>query len=155
MRSLAFTSELAASLDDVWAVVNTMTGVNAELGPWIKMTVPVEASEVRIDDAPVGRPLFSSWVLLGGVFPIDRHHFQIHSVDKGRAFDEDSTSWSQRRWRHRRELVALGEHACRVTDRLDFQPRAPMTGGAIERVIRAVFEHRHRRLRARFGERDA
>ena len=68
-HSLTFASELNASSSSVWAVVGTMKGVNDELGPWLRMTSPPEASTLRIEDAPLGQPLFASWVLLGGLLP--------------------------------------------------------------------------------------
>jgi hypothetical protein len=152
-RSLSFTSELDASMATVWEVVGTMKGVNAELGPWLSMTAPPEASNLRIEDAPVGQPLFASWVLLGRVLPIDRHSCMLAQVEPGRGFVEDSTSWSQRRWEHRRHLDARGEDGCTLTDRLTFTPRLSMSGPILVRVIGAIFRHRHRLLRERFGGR--
>ena len=63
--TLAFTSDLDAPVEAVWEVVGTMAGVNEELGPWLRMTAPPESANMRIEDAPVGQPLFTSWVLLG------------------------------------------------------------------------------------------
>jgi hypothetical protein len=130
-----------------------MDGVNAELGPWLVMTAPPEATRTRIDDAPVGQPLFASWVLLGGLVPIDRHHFRLADVQKGRGFVEDSTSWSQARWEHRRFVGARGDNACTLTDRLTFEPRLGLVGPLLERVVSAIFRRRHRVLRGQFGGR--
>jgi hypothetical protein len=152
-RSLTFSSELDAPIDSVWEVVGTMQGVNAELGPWLRMTAPADTANLRIEEAPIGRPMFSSWVLLGGVLPIDRHHFKLDTVTRGRGFVEDSTSWSQRRWEHRRDLEPRGDSACTVIDCLTFTPRVSASGAVLERIIRLVFRHRHRRLRDRFGGR--
>jgi len=151
IRSLTFTSELDAPADRVWESVGTMEGVNHELAPWLRMTSPPEASGLRIEDAPLGRPLFSSWVLLAGVLPIDRHHFKMAEIERGRGFVEDSVSWSQRRWEHRRHVETRGDAACLLTDRLIFTPRVGAAGPMLEYVIGAIFRHRHRRLRARFG----
>jgi hypothetical protein len=109
---------------------------------------------MRIDDAPTGVPLFDSWVVFAGVVPIDRHHFLITRVDPGRAFHERSSSWSETLWEHRRSVEPSGEHACVVVDRLDFTPRLPGSGPLLQRVIGAVFRHRHRRLIRRFGGRS-
>jgi ligand-binding SRPBCC domain-containing protein len=152
-RSLRFASELSAPVDAVWAVVATMKGVNDELSPWLGMTAPREAEGMHIDDAPVDVPLFDSWVLLFGVLPLDRHHFRIASVDRGRGFHERSTSWSERLWEHRRSVEPYGDGACVLTDRLDFTPRVLGTGPLIERVVSALFRHRHAKLVARFGGR--
>ena len=153
--TLTFTSELDAAMASVWEVVATMPGVNAELFPWLRMTAPPEASNMRIDDAPVGRPMFASWLLLRGIVPIDRHYFMLAAVERGQGFVEESTSWSQRRWEHRRHLEPRGERACSVTDRLTFTPRLSVTAALLERVVAAVFRHRHRMLRERFGGRAA
>jgi hypothetical protein len=149
--ALTFASELGASMASVWEVVGTMNGVNAELAPWLRMTAPPEASNMRIEDAPVGRPLFASWVLLAGILPIDRHYFMLAQVELGRGFVEESTSWSQRRWEHRRQLEPRGDRVCTLTDRLTFKPRLSLSGPLLERVIRSIFRHRHGRLRERFG----
>jgi hypothetical protein len=153
--ALTFTSELDRSMAAVWEFVGTMNGVNAELAPWLRMTAPPEASNLRIEDAPVGRPMFTSWVLLRGVLPIDRHCFMLAQVEPGHGFAEDSTSWSQRRWEHRRHLEPRNEHTCILTDRLTFTPRIRASGPLLERVIGAVFHHRHRVLHERFGGRPA
>jgi hypothetical protein len=150
--SLTFSSELNTSSTAVWAVVGTMGGINAELGPWLRMTSPPEASNLRVEDAPVGRQLFTSWVLLLGIVPIDLHRFLLASVEPGSGFVEDSSSWSQRRWEHRRHLEARGD-GCVLTDRLTFTPRLKLLGPALKRVIGAIFRHRHRMLRERFGGR--
>jgi hypothetical protein len=151
--TLTFTSELDASVAAVWEVVGTMTGVNAELSPWLRMTAPPEASDLRIEDAPVGRPMFKSWVLLRGILPIDRHSFMLAQVEPGHGFVENSTSWSQDRWEHRRNLEPRGESGCILTDRLTFTPRLTLSGPFLVRVIGAIFRHRHHRLRERFGTR--
>jgi ligand-binding SRPBCC domain-containing protein len=152
-HSLTFTSELDAPVASVWEVVGTMRGVNEELAPWLRMTAPPEASNLRIEDAPVGEPIFASWVLFAGVVPIDRHYFMLTQVEDGHGFVEASTSWTERRWEHRRHLEPHGESACLLTDRLTFMPRLGISGPLLERVIGAVFRHRHRRLRVRFGGR--
>lgn len=73
MKSYAFTfaSEIDVPMACLWEAVASMRGVNAELGPWLRMTAPPGAGEMRIDDAPVGRPLFGSWVLFCGLLPVD------------------------------------------------------------------------------------
>jgi hypothetical protein len=149
--SLVFRSELQVSSAEVWAVVGTMDGVNEELGPWLHMSVPPEASGMHLDEAPLETPLFSSWVLLGGFVPIDRHHFALSAVEHGRGFLENSTSWSQRHWQHQRSVEVGGEQACVVTDRLTFTPRLSAMGPLLERIIGAVFRRRHARLRKRFN----
>lgn len=147
---LSFTSALAAAVDEVWAVVTTMDGVNAELRPWIRMTHPSGLDRLDAVDVEPGEPLFASWLLLGGVLPIDRHRLALERVVE-HGFDEDSTSLLQRRWRHERRVDALPGGGCRLTDHLVVVPRVGLVRPVVERIVSAVFRHRHRRLVARFG----
>jgi hypothetical protein len=153
-EELTFGSRLARPAGEVWNVVGTMRGVNAELGPWLRMTVPEGAETMRVEDAPLGKELFASWVLFLGV-PIDRHYFKLERVDPGRGFREKSRSWTEARWVHERSVVPAGRDACVLTDRLEMSPRVRAMAPLLVRVVTAVFQHRHRRLRARFGEAPA
>lgn len=125
-----------------------MDGVNAELGPWLRMTYPDD--QASLADAVPGRIAFRSWILLLGLVPLDRHTLALDRVD-AHGFVEESTSWMQRRWRHERELVDDVGGGCVVTDRLVFEPRFTLSRPVLAGVVRTVFNHRHRRLRRRFG----
>jgi ligand-binding SRPBCC domain-containing protein len=153
MRVLRFESRLAAPADDVWAIVSTLPGVNHELMPLMRMTHPPDAP--ALDDAQVrpGTVLSRSWLLLGGVLPIDRHTLVLDRVHPGEGFDEHSHSWLQRVWLHQRRVRADGA-GCRVVDEVAFEPRLPGAAAWVTPIVRALFEHRHRRLRARFGARS-
>ncbi len=153
--TLVFASDLEASAERVWKQVGTMAGVNAELAPWLTMTAPPASPLARIEDAPVGRFLFASWLLFRGVVPIDRHFFQLTSVDPGLGFVEESTSWSQARWKHERSIASRGDEACTLTDRLTFTPRLGLAMPLVKRVVGAIFRHRHDVLRMTFGGRAA
>jgi hypothetical protein len=140
-------STLRASVDDVWAHAVTMEGVNDELSPWVRMTVPAHARGRTIDSVPIGTEAFVSTLLAFGFVPFDRHRLVLVELAPGR-FLERSTSWLHRSWEHERtvEPVAVG---CRVVDRVLVEPRLPV--GSVERfVVQRIFAHRHRRLRARF-----
>lgn len=126
-----------------------MSGVNAELMPLMRMSYPADAGS--IESAPVNRLVFASWLLLFGFIPIDRHFLSFESILPGAGFDERSWSWMQRVWVHRRRVVADGG-ACVLSDELAFEPRLPLARPILRLVVRGLFEHRHRRLRARFGE---
>lgn len=152
-RTLEFRSELAASAEAVWSSAGTMAGVNDELAPWLRMTSPGGAAGYRIEDAPVGQTVFVSWILLGGAVPIDRHVLRFARIYPGAGFDEDSISWTERRWQHQRRVEPLRADRCRVTDRLIFEPRGP--AALSEAIIRKIFTHRHARLRRRFGDGSA
>ena len=159
VRHLRFESRLASSAPEVWDVVGTMRGVNAELGPWLRMSTPAELADLRIVDAPVGHVLFSSWVLLGlpgmrAAIPVDRHHLRLERIEPGRSFYERSTSWTERSWVHERIILPIDGDSCRLTDRLELTPRITVAAPVIERVVEMVFRHRHAQLKRRFGPAD-
>jgi ligand-binding SRPBCC domain-containing protein len=149
-RTLTFRSRLDAPAADVWKLATTMGGVNYELMPRVRMTVPPEARDLSILDAPVAETLFRSWVLLFGAIPLDLHSLRLSEIGPGHRFVEESTSALQRRWRHERTVVEDGE-GCIVTDQLTFSPRLRLALPVVAEVVRGVFEHRHARLRARWG----
>lgn len=148
-------SRLSASTEEVWGWASTMSGVNGELMPLIRMTHPAEAEslsqladEKNAGEAPGG--LFSSWLLLGGVLPIDRHHLTLEQVYPSVGFDERSSSWLQREWVHRRRIKPL-EQGCEVVDEVDATPRIGFLKPVVMWIVKRVFRHRHQRLRRRFG----
>lgn len=101
---MSFSSTLRAPRSEVWAVVSTMKGVNAELRPFVRMTYPHLAEELSEAAIVPGNVLFRSWLLAGSVIPIDRHDLSLERVIDGESFDEESTSVLQRRWRHERRV---------------------------------------------------
>jgi ligand-binding SRPBCC domain-containing protein len=149
MPHIELSSTLRASAETVWAHATSMRGVNEELAPWVRMTVPRRARGKSIADAPPGREAFASVLLAFGVVPFDVHHLTLESVDTGH-FIEESWSWLNRRWRHERTVDPAGE-GCVVTDRVTFDPRVARGAIVVMPIVRRLFEHRHRVLRARFG----
>jgi hypothetical protein len=129
----------------VWDVVTSAEGVNYELSPLLRMTVP-GGSDLTLREGPLGR----SWVLLGGVLPVDYDELFIAAFEPGRGFSERSSLGSARAWHHDRTLSPL-EGGCRVEDRIAFEPRIPGLGGLLAFTFEAIFRWRHRRLRQRFG----
>jgi ligand-binding SRPBCC domain-containing protein len=149
---LSFESHLAAPAAEVWVVASTMPGVNAELRPLMSMTHPAGLGSLDDRTVVTGQVLFRSWLLLGGIVPIDRHHLRIERMIAGVGFDEESSSWLQRRWRHERRVIdAQDGSGCVVTDRLLVEPRFEFTAPIVDVAVRRIFRHRHRRLLARFG----
>jgi ligand-binding SRPBCC domain-containing protein len=143
-------SELRAPAEQVWARVASADGINHELGPWMRMTAP-RGTELSLDDVPLGRPWFRSWVLLLGVLPFDYDELCIERLEPGRGFLERSRMLSAPLWEHERSLEPLAGGGTRVTDRVAFQPRLRVAARLHRALIAAIFRHRHRRLRAHFG----
>ena len=143
-------SVVDAAPADVWRRVSTMDGVNDELWPIVRMTHPKGQDRIDPDVVPIGRPVFRSWLLLGGLVPFDYDDLTFASIDPGRGFLETSTMLSQREWTHERRLEPLAG-GCRVVDRVRFEPRVPVVGGILVHVFRLVVRWRHRRLRRAFG----
>jgi ligand-binding SRPBCC domain-containing protein len=149
------TSPLGGSAADVWARATTEDGVNEELRPLMRMTMPKAFKGKRIDDVEVGEPLGRSWVLLFGLIPFDYDDLCLVELEPGRRFLERSQMLSMRMWQHEREVVPAGD-GCRLTDRVSFELRRPLAwipgmSRATGAIIRRVFAHRHRRLVARWG----
>lgn len=152
--TLELSSSLAASADEVWAHASTMEGVNSELAPFVKMTVPASMRGRSLSDLTLvtkpGDEAFVSTLLAFGWLPFDRHHLRLRDIGD-RSFAEESWSWLQRRWCHERTVTPDGD-GCVVTDRLVVEPRgAPRW--LVEPMVRAIFEARHRVLARRFGAR--
>jgi hypothetical protein len=148
---LRFSTGLAASAGEVWAVVSTMDGVNAELRPLVRMTHPAHLQSLTDASLEPGEVALRSWLLAGGLLPFDRHALRLDRVLDGEGFDEESTSWMQRRWRHERRVSDHGDGTCIVTDHLIVVPRLGLMRPVVARVVVFLFTHRHRRLVERFG----
>jgi ligand-binding SRPBCC domain-containing protein len=142
-------SRIAAPPDRVWSWIATADGVNDELGPWMRMTVP-GGGDLDLDSIEVGKPIGRSWVLLFGLIPIDYDEINVIELDRGRRFVERSRMLSQRVWEHTRTIEAV-DGGSEVTDAIAWEPRLPIPGRALRPLFRAIFRHRHRRLRRRFG----
>lgn len=163
MSSLAevvVSSTVDAPAGHVWSRVVTAAGVNDELGPWLSMTVPPryrdQAGDLNIDDIPLDETIGRSWVKLLRLIPVDYDALRLVEREPGRRFQEDSTMLSLARWRHERTVEPAGETACIVTDRLEFVPRRPLrwlpgSSRIVAAIVRRLFRHRHRRLRAYFA----
>lgn len=144
-------SELAADPRTVLGHIGTLEGVNQELWPIFIMTAPRAFRGRSLFEAPVGRPLFRSWLLLGGVVPVDFDHLAFESLDPESGFVESSTMLTMATWRHERRVTARQPGGSRIVDHLTFAPRIPGTGRALASIVKRVFQHRHARLRALFG----
>jgi hypothetical protein len=132
--------------------VSSAAGINDELRPFLRMTAPRELRERGLDAVVVGERVCRSWVLLFGLVPVDYDDITLVRLDPPRGFLERSTMLSQRVWQHERTIEPAAE-GCVLSDRIGYEPRLPVPDAILRALYRAVFGHRHRRLRARFGGR--
>jgi ligand-binding SRPBCC domain-containing protein len=144
-------SRVPAPAEAVWARVTSIEGVNHELAPWLRMTVPRRARGLSLDDLEPGRPAGRSWVLLGGVLPVDYDEVTIVERGPGLRFLERSPMGSMRFWQHERTVTPRGAGECEVEDRLAFEPRLALGRPLARALVARIFAHRHRRLADWFG----
>jgi ligand-binding SRPBCC domain-containing protein len=148
--ALRFESRLAVEPAELWRHATSMAGVNFELMPLVRMTHPRDRAVLPdAGELPDG-VLFHSWLLLFGLLPFDRHALCLRSIGPGMRFDEDSTSWMQRRWGHHRRIEPVLGGAF-VIDELQIEPRIGFAAPLVRAIVTQLFRHRHRRLRLRFG----
>ena len=156
MLTVDRSSELRADPDEVWRWVTTPRGVNHELGPWVRMTVPTAWAGSSIADVSSGTRLGRSWLLFLGIVPFDFDDLYVAEVAP-RRFLERSRLLSAPSWEHERSVVptTLG---CRVHDEVRLVPHRWVHAIGLSRLqlrlVGAIFTHRHRRLRVRFADED-
>ncbi len=153
MLEFEISSELRAAAEEVWGQAVSPAGINREFAPLLRMTFPDGVRDLTESWQP-GRKLFRSWLLLGGVLPVEYDDLAFMAVEPGRRFLERSSLLTQRVWEHER-LITVTDAGCRLTDRLRFEPRVPALGRLFAVIFRAVFAWRHRNLRRRFGSSSA
>jgi hypothetical protein len=142
-------STLAAEPAAVWGRAMSAEGINAELGPLLRMTVPrgLESLDLHaLEPGPLGR----SWLLLFGLVPIDYDEIGLEWIEPGRGFLERSSMLTLRLWEHER-TIAAGEGGTTIADRLAWEPRLPLPGRLLGPLVAALFRHRHRQLQRHFG----
>jgi ligand-binding SRPBCC domain-containing protein len=149
-------STLPATAEAVWARAVTPEGINHELRPLLRMTMPRSLRGKTISDVPLGERLGRSWILLFGLLPIDYDDLRLTEQGPGFRFLERSTMLSMRCWEHERTVSPAGE-GCEVTDRLTFQLRRPLaavpgSGRLARAIVARLFAHRHQRLATYWAE---
>lgn len=144
---LTFGSDLSAEPAEVWGWATSAAGIAAELHPIFRMTMPPDVANITNLRVELGSPLFTSWVYLFGVLPIDRVRLTLVELDEGRGFVEQSPMLSMKLWRHERR-VAPSSRGTTLTDTITCEPRFP--GPLAAWFFRRVFEHRHDVLRRQF-----
>jgi len=140
------TTEIPAPAGLVWERAVSPEGINHELAPLLRMTMPRGLRDATLDDVAVGEPLGRAWILLFGFLPVDYDDLALAELEPGRRFLERSSLLSLRFWQHERVVEPLGEDTCMLTDRLTFEPRIPGTRGVARRVIGFLFHRRQRRM---------
>jgi ligand-binding SRPBCC domain-containing protein len=146
-------SVVDAPADEVWQRVVTPEGINDELRPWMAMSMPRGAESMTVDNVPIGIPIGRAWLRLFGLLPFDYDRLTIAELQPGRAFREESTMLSMRRWQHERSVTPHDSTKAIVHDRITFQLRVGVRFArpVVAAGIGALFGHRHRRLQRHFA----
>ena len=147
---ISVSSRLDASPAAVWDRVMTPEGINDEMRPYLRMTLPRGVERLEPESVEIGVPIGRSWILLFGLLPFDYDEVCLARLEPGRGFLERSKMLSQRTWEHERTLEPAGG-GCLITDRVGWQPRLGLPGGPLRPAIAWFFRHRHKRLRHHFG----
>jgi ligand-binding SRPBCC domain-containing protein len=144
---LSFTTEVPASVEDVWAWSTSIRGIKLEMWPVLKITFPKGMTGID-KDTTLQKPLCRCQFLLLGLVPIDMSKLTFVEFDPGHRFVEQSPLLSMRSWRHER-IVTPSAMGTLVTDNLEFSPRlgAPL----VRFFVRKFFEHRHAVLARTFA----
>jgi len=149
-------STLGVEAEIAWDEAVDPDGINDEMRPLMRMTIPRRLRDRGIDDFPIGVTAGRCWVLLFGFIPIDYDDLCLAELEPPRRFLERSKMSLFAVWEHERVIEPLPEPAvgCTVRDRLGFEFK-PLPGRVpgLPRLARAVigffFSHRHRRLQRR------
>lgn len=149
MPSFVVRSEIAAAPEVFWSEMS-LDAINAEMAPLVRMTAPEAWRGLPMTAWPTGQTVFASTILLFGVLPADRHTFRLDAVYPGRGFLERSSTTMHRLWQHERTTTPTA-HGCLVEDAVAVESRIPGMAALLLPVYRAVFQHRHERLRRRYG----
>jgi ligand-binding SRPBCC domain-containing protein len=147
-------TRVAAPAEEVWRSATTPAGINDEFKPWMRMTVPRKLRAMSLDDVELGVQLGRSWVLLLGVVPFEYDDLVLVERGPGFRFLERSSTISARMWQHERTVVPSGSE-CAIVDRVvaELRPavtRVPGAAAVFQRVVAAIFAHRHRKLAAMY-----
>ncbi|EFV15029.1 hypothetical protein [Segniliparus rugosus] len=150
------TSVVDAPTDKVWALVTTQEGINHEMGPYLKMTMPKAFRGKSIADVAPGTHIGKSFLLLFGAVPFGFDDITVAQIEPGRMFREESAMTGMRTWVHHRTLEPDGAKTI-VTDAVTLAPHLPIPGlhKLLAKILSAFFAHRHRRLQGYFADAKA
>ena len=149
-HELTISSPVPAAAADVWDRVITAEGIRDEMRPWLRMTLPSGFDSLTPESVTLGEPIGRSWILLGGLLPIDFDEICLAELEDGRRFFERSRMLSQRVWEHERTVDPTPD-GCTVTDRIAWEPRGPLRARWLAPLFGWFVRHRHLRLRRHFA----
>jgi ligand-binding SRPBCC domain-containing protein len=145
-----FESKVATSPSELWNWSTSVRGVDAEMGPVLKLDFPKGMTHIPRDGSGLGKPLGNCKFLLFGFLPVDLSRLTFVEVEPGHRFVEQSPLLSMKNWRHER-VITPEEDGTRVVDKLEFTPR--FATPLVKWFISKFFEHRHAVLQREFVER--
>ena len=148
MPSFEISSIIEGSMKDLSEDLLCMDGVNYELLPLAKMTVPSEWTKKPLNSWPLNTHIFTSTILLFGFLPVDLHKFKLKKASES-GFSETSSSLVNKEWNHQRKISPVNG-ACEVRDLVEYIPKVKFLGAAMKPVYKVIFAHRHQRLRAKY-----
>jgi len=151
IAEIEISSQLEAPPTQVWDRITTPEGINDEMRPYLRMTVPAGVERLDPESIELGKKIGRSWILLFGLIPFDYDDLTLVRLDPGCGFLERSQMLSQRSWEHERTLEPTDGGGCLITDRISWQPRLGLPGAPLRPMIAWFFRHRHKRLRRHFG----
>ena len=146
---LRFASTLPASREAVWQWITSWAGIRRETMPFFAMTAPAGMRSIAEVQVVPGRRLFRSYLLFGGVLPLDYLDLTVIELTPQRGFTERSPMLSMKAWQHQRQILEAPEGGVELVDTLSFQPR--FLRGLTRWFVTRLFEHRHAVLRRAFG----
>jgi hypothetical protein len=149
--ALTIRSHVRASRDDVWEHATSIHGINAELGPWIRISHPAGQPRLIDEQTTSDRSAINVTILLGGIIPVDRMGLHIERWTPGSSLREHNASILHKRWIFDRSLQDTADGSCEIVDRLVYEPRLPGIGYFTLPLVARIIQSRHRTLRKLFG----
>lgn len=151
MKTLTFSTPLNAPQQVVWEWATSVQGIQNEMMPLMKMTMPKSVTSLSEVEPTLNEPLFRSWILLLGIIPVDYSYVTLIEYESGQSFVEESRMGQFRLWRHARrvDVCETNPDACVIHDTLTFQPKCLIAINIW--MVNTLFKHRHRQLKKRFN----
>ena len=146
--ALRFASTLHAPREAVWQWITSWAGIRRETMPYFAMTAPRGMRSIAEVQVVPGRRLFRSYLLYGGLLPLDYIDLTVIELTPGHGFTESSPMLSLKAWQHQRQILEAPGGGVQLVDTLRFQPR--FLPGLTRWFVTRLFDHRHAVLRRAF-----